>query len=242
MAETVIPFDAGWQQILREAGKSARRPTVQIRQSSDLALSADFVRHADIIECTRANLYLSEDGYRLGMRFHSDDGQENSWRLCKDGGSGLRRVKSNGRVLQISAHKLRAPVIPRLAKLPRPDRTFEPRRDVHGLWVIELRPCFELRYGKLRGEIGPEESGIYRYKMNNQIVYIGRGKLLERFGSSERQEWQFDYIEYSPLNNEDAERRWEAYWLERFRDAHNRWPVYNRVGGRSLEKGSSRFG
>lgn len=230
MADKDLSPQCEWVQIRREVRHPAVRPIVRIRRSGDIGLSADFVRHANIADCLWANVYISRDGYRLGLAFHNDDDQQNSFQMCKDGGSGSRRHRSDSRVLQASAIKSKSATFAKLITYPPDVRTFLPRRDVNGVWVVELIPCFENRY-RLRGELSPHETGIYRYLLGGETVYIGRGVLASRFAEPCRGEWQFDAVEYSVLNDANSECRWESFWLERFRLTHNRWPVYNRIGG-----------
>jgi len=232
MADDVIILTNGWTQIRREAGVSVRRPVIRVRQSGDLALSVDFVRHARIAECTRANVFVSADGYRLGLRFHSELEDHDSFQLCKDGGSGLKNPKNDARVLQLSGIKSKSATYAKLTGAAQAERTFEPQKDVHGMWVVELRPCFEHTHRGMRGELSSSESGIYRYLLSGETVYIGRANLLERMREPHRQEWDFDEVQYSVINNAEAEAKWEAYWLSRFSDHYNRLPVYNRIAGR----------
>ena len=56
--------------------------------------------------------------------------------------------------------------------------------------------------------------------------------IAGRLNSAERQSWQFDVIEFSVIENPDQQLRWEAYWLDRYRDEHKgKLPIYNKVGG-----------
>lgn len=233
MAEDIVSLNSGWIQVAREAAPATTKNLVRIRRSGDVALSSVFVRVAGIADCTRADIFISGKGARLGLRFHSDHVQQNSFVLCRDGGSGLRNLKSSSRVIQTGSVRNQSPHFEALLRFPAIDRTFEARKDTSGFWVIELRPAFENTLQGVRGEIGPRESGIYRYLLDGHVVYIGRGTLSERFLSKDRSEWQFDAIEYSVINNRESEILWESYWLSRFKEINHRWPVYNRIGGKT---------
>lgn len=242
MAENVSTFNHGWVQIRRDVSVAADGPVARIRQNGDLALSTEFVRNAAIGGFRRVHVFLSADGYRVGLRFHDDEADQNSFQVCPDGGGRNRKVNAaGGRVLQVESIKAQSPAYARLAESGAArDRAIAPKRDASGLWVLELRPCFERVFSGLRGELAEDESGIYRYRWRGETVYIGRGKLRARFAAVDRSEWDFDEIEYSLLNSQEAEQRWESYWIERFREEQGRLPVYNRIAG--IKGGRSAIG
>jgi hypothetical protein len=64
-------------------------------------------------------------------------------------------------------------------------------------------------------------------------VYIGRGDIKKRLTAPERGDWDFDVIEYSIINNPDQQIYWEQFWLEKFEEANNRLPFYNKISGSS---------
>jgi len=206
---------------------------VTIRRSGDIGVSADFVRYANIVENSRASIYLSRDSRKLALKFHSDEGEPDSFVLCQDGGRSNQRKRLSGRVLQVSSLRSKSLLYDKLSRLQSDSaRRYRPNKQ-GGLWIVYLAPCFENTY-RLRGELGGDDSGIYRYRLGGETVYIGRGQLSARFAAADRREWQFDTVEYSLLNDEAAEIQWESRWLEEFRAEHGRWPVYNRIGGLRL--------
>lgn len=229
---SVVTMPSGWKQIQREVSRASA--IIRIRASGDLAISAQFVSLAKIAEHTRTNIFLSEDGYKIGLLFHSDETRENSFQLGKDGGNKQR--KTNNRIIQNCSLRKQSEIFAKTLKLPNRHREFTPRQDINGLWVIELRPAFEVVY-RMPGEVPRDATGIYRYSMDQEIVYIGRGRLTERFGSADRAEWQFNKIEYSILNDEASEIKWEAYWIDCFREMHSRLPIYNRISGHMARTG-----
>lgn len=224
MASQTLTPDTGWLQVRREVKPGKFIPYVKIRRTGDIYLSTDFVRTAGIVQCTRAAVYLSTDGYRIGFRFHNDEDTD-SFVLAKDGGSN-RSSGSDGRVLQARLVK-RSAIVAAAAKAASETR-YVPRKDVHGVWCIDVVPSFETT---LDGSIDRALSGIYRYRRGDDVVYIGRGVIAERMAAPERKEWQFDVIEYSLLNDDKAEAKWEAHWLNEFQAKHHRLPIYNRIGG-----------
>lgn len=150
----------------------------------------------------------------------------------------LKLQGGKGRTCTAKALVRHTPWIRAVASLrDRAARKFEIFRHpaVPQFWTIRLAPWFEL---SVRPEdIGSVETatGIYRYlDADGEIIYIGKGKIEERFRSAERREWGIVKIEYSEIGNEGKQYEWESFHLERFRERHNnRLPHFNRVGGRS---------
>lgn len=229
MADASNTNNAGWTQIKRERPPLKFNPIITIRKSGDIGVNADFMRMADLEGKTRVALFFSADGRRLAFRFHSDENDRESFLLGQDGGrTDLNR--KGGRVIQIHVLRKQSALYAQIAKSgPEFARRLRPVQD-GGLWVVSLAPCFETTY-RPKGDLGREETGIYRYRLGGATVYIGRGKISQRIACPERQGWQFDTIEYSVLNNADAEAEWEARWLEDFRAENGRWPMYNSIGG-----------
>lgn len=231
MADDSIIASDEWRKV-RRAHRAARfSPTVSVRRNGDMVVSADFVRMAGIADCTRVSLFLSADGFRLALKFHSDERDDDAFVLSRDGGArhandrGLNRLITAKSLIEQSAQ---------VSALRREDdrlRRFEPvKRD--GMWVIQLAPCFESTLGQ-RGEIASSATGIYRYRLGDDVVYIGRGNLRTRMAQPERTQWAFDRVEYSVLNDDAAERRWEAFWLDAYREKVGSWPRYNRIAARA---------
>ena len=100
------------------------------------------------------------------------------------------------------------------------------------MWVVSLRPAFEVR-ASARTEVPSDARGIYRYRRGDEVVYIGRGQIRSRLNAPERNEWDFDTIEYSILLDEEQQEHWESHWLDAFVAERGKLPVYNRIGGTS---------
>ena len=61
---------------------------------------------------------------------------------------------------------------------------------------------------------------------------IGKGQIRDRAKSVERADWEWDRIDYSIVEQEAEQFRWESWWLEWFEQKHGQLPHYNRIGGR----------
>ena len=49
-------------------------------------------------------------------------------------------------------------------------------------------------------------------------------------------EWDFDIIEYSLIEDEEEQFRWEAFWLDKFVEEHGKLPIYNRISGKAIKE------
>lgn len=234
MADQTLAAEQEWKQVRRVYRAARFAPRVTIRRNGALAISSDFARMADIGKCTRASLYLSADGLRLGIRFHAEESDDNAFVLGHDGGAGARKDGAN-RLITAPALLAQSASITALTREDARARQFEPKKDVAGRWVIDLAPCFE-RVLSQPGEIAVGLTGIYRYRNGNDTVYIGRGNFRDRLSAADRRGWEFDRIEYSILNDDAVERRWEAFWLDEYRRRHNRWPTYNKIAAAALDR------
>lgn len=226
MADENMGPSTEWQKVRRVYRVARFAPRIHIRRNGTIAISADFVRMADIEACTRASLFLSADGLRLALRFHNDERDDDAFTLGRDGGG---KGSGKGRLIAAAALLAQSSVIAGLARESAEARRYEPTRDRDGKWVVNLAPCFDRVLGDERP--AANSTGIYRYRLGEETIYIGRGRLTERFSDVARRDWQFDRVEYSVLNDEAAERRWEAHWLNEYRQRNGRWPFYNRVAG-----------
>lgn len=221
-----------WQKISRVYRAPRFLPSITIRQNGSLAVNADFVRMADIGECDRASIYVSKDGLQIAIEFHNDQMDDDAFLLSRDGGAG----SASGQNRLITARSLlkQSPAVAAVAKGSQRSRRYTPRRDGNK-WVIDLAPSFERRLSNIKPEA--VDTGIYRYLTLNSVVYIGRGRILDRTKERSRDEWQFDAIEYSVINDETAERKWETFWLNEYRRVNGEWPLYNKIGGLSAKTG-----
>lgn len=230
MADVKLTSDADWQKVRRVHRTARFAPQISIRRSGQLAVSSDFARMAAISNCTRASLFMSSDGHKLAISFHSDERDDDAFVLARDGG---RRVTSGyHRVINAKSLVSQSPAILALTKEDARARRYEPQKDASGRWVIHLAPCFEMVLTQ-PDQIPQGSTGIYRYRSGLETIYIGRGNLRDRLALPERRTWEFDRVEYSILNDDVIERRWESFWLDEYRQRNNRWPVYNRIAATS---------
>jgi len=226
--------DIQWRPVERLYRVARFAPTITLRRSggnAGFAISADFVRKANISGCTRASLFLSEDGMRLKFHFHNNERDDNAFRLIRDGGGG-----GSGTNRWVSARALivQSPTLQRLVEEPVSVRRYEPVDMGRDQWMITIAPCFEQR-AERTDNLPDNESGIYRYVRGREVVYIGKGKYRDRCRSPERASWDYDYIEYSRLNDATAETKWETFWLNEHERQYRRLPSYNRIGGQVIK-------
>lgn len=222
----------GWHQVRRKYRVARFSPHITFRRGGYIAISADFVRMANISDCTRASLFLSKDGFRLAIQFHSNENDDDGFTLAKDGGGAKSDIYRNRVICAVTLIKQSA-VISSILREDKGARRYEPKKDINGRWIVNLIPCFERTLGQ-SDEVQAGITGIYRYRSSIDTVYIGRGNLRDRFADPARRTWDFNRIEYSVLNDDAAERRWESFWLDEYRRKNGRWPLYNQIGGSAV--------
>ena len=96
-------------------------------------------------------------------------------------------------------------------------------------WKIDVCPAFE-HYIEPHDidKLEHEAAGIYRYRNERgEIIYIGSGKIRDRFEAPEREKWRIVRIEYSIVTDRQRAYQWERYWHDQFEGEFGRLPAYN---------------
>jgi len=223
-----------WQIVKREDSfQGSDKPFISI-SSDHISFNAMFTRIADIGPEKRVIVNIDPEFRRVGFEFTSDD-RSDSFALSR-ASSDKKGKKRTG--LFCSAGFIRDySWINSISKLPVQDRRFYNPRKEGQMWVIQLCPAFEERKARESSNIPSDASGIYRYlREDGEIVYIGRGNIKKRLSSPERQEWDFDVVDYSVITDPDLQIKWEEYWIQRFSKENGRLPFYNKISGFSTEK------
>ncbi|MBI2018712.1 hypothetical protein HYS96_03330 [Candidatus Daviesbacteria bacterium] len=112
-------------------------------------------------------------------------------------------------------------------------RQFEVKQDLEdtSIWFAQLHPTFEHIVGPTADLKGLR--GIYRYKNNGLIVYIGKGVIESRINAPKRTKWVYDTIEYSVINDPEKQFEWENFWIKKYKeDNEGKLPFYNQNSGR----------
>lgn len=202
-------------------------PKVSIRKGT-LAFNASLKEKAKLEQYSYVTIFVDEDSYRLGFRFHNNENDPNSLKMYSDGTTKSSRVVSAAQLLN------RYPWLKITSELESPtEKRFKAFWDnIENFWITTLRPCFEHKV-KDRSQLG-DTQGIYQYKREGEIVYIGRGKIKTRIDSPERVGWEFDTIEYSTIDDLEKQARWERYWLGKFKTQHGCLPLYNKIEAPSI--------
>lgn len=224
----------GWEVVRREDKFEGHdRPFISI-SPSHIAFNATFTRIAELDSGYRVTIHADPVTRRLGFDFHRDE-RPNSFAvfLASSDKKGKKRKGVSCTALSVVSQY---PWVRSVTKLPIKERRFyEPRKE-GVMWVIRLCPAFEDRRARESADIPSDVRGIYRYvRESGEVVYIGRGDVKKRLASPERRDWDFDIVEYSPIETPDEQVYWEEYWIEKFKEANGRRPFYNKVSGFSKE-------
>lgn len=189
-----------------------------------------FSRIAELGPEKRVKIYVDEENWKIDFEFVNEE--EGSYALYKARSSkkGEKRVSIN--CTSVSIIK-KFPWIEAVANLPdKKDRRFSPKNE-DKIWAIQLCPAFEQRKARESANIPSDTTGIYRYiRENGEIVYIGRGNIRDRLHSPERTGWDFDTIEYSIIKDPDDQVKWEAFWLQKYKQKNKgKLTIYNKLSG-----------
>lgn len=215
-----------WEVVRRGTpNKSGANASVVTIRRNAIAFSAFFIRSHNLNDMTNVTIHQDRERRRLGFLFHKNGEEQDCLILAGDGG-GQNRNKG-GRSVQTS-NLMRQPWI-RAILANRSNRRFIPHKESN-LWVIDLGPGFEVEVNHV-SDVPAEVTGVYRYLDGEEVTYIGRGRVRDRIQQAHRETWQFDRIQYSPMNDREAEQRWEQILLEEYETKHGRLPRENRVRG-----------
>lgn len=210
-------------------------PQITVRRAS-IAYNKYLRDAAQLDDFQKVTFHLDDEEHRVGLKFHNDVQDENAYAVHFDGGSSGRKGQTvrTKRIYATQCNHIinSTPWLKKISQLEDAAfRRFVARRDERqGLWIFQLRPSFECRVIKPE-QIPSEVRGIYRYIHKDEVVYIGQGHIRSRAKDSVRDHWDFDCIEYSKIEPEEARLRWEKEWLDLHQQRHAKLPRYNRVGG-----------
>ena len=62
------------------------------------------------------------------------------------------------------------------------------------------------------------------------------GKIKDRV-KAHRREWDIDKIEYSVLDSEEDCKKWESYYIDKYKYEFGTLPPFNRIRGKSSTEG-----
>lgn len=220
-----------WEIVKREDYyQGSDRPFISIA-SDHISFNSMFTKIAEIDNSYRVTIYADPDNLKLGFEFDKDP-KPNSLSLSQ-ASSARKGEKRKGVFCSAQGIINKYPWVASITKLLTQDRRFYDPKKEGEKWTIQLCPAFEEKKARETESIPSNITGIYRYlREDGEVVYIGRGEVNSRLKSPERKDWDFDSIEYSVLINPDLQVKWEAYWLEKFKEHNNgKIPFYNKVSG-----------
>ena len=200
---------------------------------SHFGFNAVFSRLAELDSGKRVSIYGDTGTRRLGFEFHTDP-REHSLALAYQSG-GRKGTKRRGMMCSSRGVIGQYDWVRSVARLSSTKaRRFAPYQEGK-YWVIQLCPAFEIRRARESKDISSDAVGVYRYvRDTGEVAYIGQGQIKSRLNSPERQDWDFEVVEYSIVDDPDERLKWEDFWLERFREANNgKLPIFNKVSGRA---------
>jgi hypothetical protein len=200
--------------------KQVSNAAITVRKSG-IRFNAIMCKWYELYEGQFVEIFLTDDKKSLGFSF-SEVATPDSYTLTADGGGG----KGASGLFVACGKMLRATGIPTDKKEPM--LILEDKKT--GFLYVHLLPEFNHSV-----DIRPpvyDELGVYRYIFDNDIVYIGQGRIKDRIGDKQRESWQFDKIEYTILETPEECIKFESSLLDEFRQLNGKLPFYNRIGGK----------
>jgi len=223
-----------WEEFVREdVVEGLECPFITVAPRS-FFFNSSFTRSADIADSEFVRILVDPVDRKLGFEFHRGNKAPNSFVLSRSNKDKKRLGKFHGLSCASEGLLSKYPWVRSVSKLQPKERRFTPRKE-GGVWAIYLAPAFEEQNARESKEIPAEAQGVYRYvREGGEIVYIGRGWVRRRLAEPQRQDWDFDRVEYSVIESPDKQVFWETYWIDRFKEDHKgALPFYNRVSGAS---------
>lgn len=214
------------KKFVRTAITKANQPLITIANGCFM-FNSHFVKIAELKKYSKVSVFVDEENYKIGFDFHNDAQDRNSFALMIKGGSAS--IKAQEIIFN-------TPFIKKIMQLKnKADRRFYVNFDrLEKLYVIYVSPSFENEILD-KSAMPSSISGIYRYLDNDEIVYIGRGKIKSRLNEPERKDWKFNRIQYSVIGDEEKQIEWETYWIKRYKeDNRNKLSFYNKTEGKKL--------
>lgn len=201
-------------------------PKISIRKEQ-IGFNAAFVKIANLQNFSKVKIEVDEEEFKIGFRFDNEGGS-NALALFSDNPS--HSTKATGAMNLFKRYLF----IKKISELQNPlERQFEVKEDIQDkrFWVAQLCPAFE---GTASSQSDLKNlKGIYCYKRSDgMVVYIGKGDIHSRLNSPVRQDWDFDVIEYSIIEDPNEQSRWENYWLDKYVEKEGRLPFYNKIKGK----------
>ena len=171
--------------------------------------SAVAAKTADLEKAHWVRVSTDERERLIGFEFLGDPIQPEDANKLRGTGGRSRLCTAKGLINQ-------TPWINAVAAKKRKFKLSQYPRD-QKIWVIRLAPWFELSV--LPEDIGSigAGAGIYRYRdSGGEVVYIGKGRIADRFREPARRMWGIARIEYSLVPEEDEQYKWEKFHLDDF--------------------------
>jgi len=197
-------------------------PRISLRKDK-ITFSSAFSNKLKLKEFSKVDFFVDTDKYRLAFKFHNNDKDINAYTLYKNRSNfcvGSRELTNKYKWLKEISFNLPTTKTSFIANYSKHEK----------LWYINLFPTFEKKISDI-SNIPTNERGIYRYLKDDEVVYIGRGIIRSRANSPERANWDFDIIQYSIIPDENDQKKWESFYLDRFVENKERLPVYNKLKG-----------
>ncbi len=205
----------------------AQGPEVRVTNNG-FHFTAEAVRLADLNEMRWVSVFTDLSERRVAFKFSADPSKPRGHYKFSHG-----RKRGDDLMPGWCVTKRIHNSEPWIGKAAR--RYFPLDKHPDGLWSIMLAPVFERRIPPedVVAKLGDAE-GIYRYVNDaGDVVYIGRGRIRDRYREPQRRDWPIAYIEYSVVEGVAEQEEWEAFHLDEHERKYGILPTFNKRRERS---------
>ena len=210
---------------------------VSITRSQGFSFSSSFMRNNGLTNSTYVRFGAIEDNeYQIACQFSElNDRPSGHWvSLVRKSNRGKTHDSAQTKAAAfINSHFVLKNIVKNSSGSKEARRyriTFE---KIVKSYLIHLIPSFE--HSCNLDNLPSNEVGIYRcLDKVGEVVYIGKGRIKDRV-KEHQHNFNFSTIQYSVINNEQEQFKYEAYYLDLFRSERGRLPAENSIGGKRLD-------
>jgi hypothetical protein len=194
-----------------------------------ISFSAKFIKNYKLEERDWIKFFIQTNNiYQIGFTFFKDKPHGDALKLLTRDQSAGKSTKANTLISKNKVLKETQINITNSDKLSEDFEITHIKKD--DIFYIDLIPCFEFKTTREGIEkLNDSDRGIYRYRdSEDRVIYIGKGYIKNRLKKEpERREWDINKIEYSIIEDEDTQFKWENHYIVKHFEEHGATPTWN---------------
>jgi len=193
--------------------------------SGGIYFSAEFIKKNNFETSSYVKFYtFDESDYKFGMEFSEQEKVEGGFALVRPKGN-INSFYTTARSFTQEVLSLKNLMLSMKGKKKnnRFEITFD---DNEKCYIFTIIPTFE--YQSSIQSLPQDIFGIYRFRNgSDEVIYIGKGNISTSANSPEREEWGIKKVEYSIVNDEESQKKFEALHLRLHEEDKGIKPIFN---------------